>query len=63
MTLDSYIQILLPEALSNAVKQAASEHYLTSSGYIRQVLAERLRLDGVDLLKPGAQPASAERDK
>ena len=44
-----YLQVRLPEDLSNAVKQAAAEHYLTTSGYVRHVLAEHLKRDGVEL--------------
>ncbi len=63
MTLDSYIQIRLPGALSNAVKQAASDRYLSSSGYIRQVLAEQLRREGVDPHNPLGHTPNEERGR
>ncbi len=51
MTLDDSIRVRVPETMADAVKQAASERYLSSSGYIRQALAEQLKRDGIDLNK------------
>jgi len=53
MTLDDSIRVRVPETMSEAVKQAADHRFLSSSGYIRQALAEQLKRDGVD---PSGQP-------
>ncbi len=51
MTLDDSIRVCVPEAMADAVKQAAERRFLSSSGYIRQALVEQLKRDGADLNK------------
>jgi hypothetical protein len=57
------LQLCAPPALTVAVKNAAAREMTTISEYVRRVLIDRLRSDGID---PGEiasrQPASGVND-
>jgi hypothetical protein len=45
---DRLLQVRAPEALSEALNVAANRKIMSRSGYIRAVLIERLKADGLD---------------
>ena len=63
MTLDDSIRVRVPETMTDALKQAAERRFLSSSGYIRQVLAEQLRREGVDPHNPLGHTPNEERGR
>jgi hypothetical protein len=46
--METSLHVLAPKSLAAAVKEAARRDLTTSSEYIRRVLVERLRGDGID---------------
>ena len=46
--MNASFHVLAPESLAAAVKAAAARDLVTPSAYIRRVLVERLRNDGID---------------
>jgi hypothetical protein len=46
--MDTSFHVLAPKSLAAAVKEAARRDLTTSSEYIRRVLVERLRDQGID---------------
>jgi hypothetical protein len=46
--MNASFQVLAPESLAAAVKEAARRDLTTSSEYVRRALVERLRSDGID---------------
>jgi hypothetical protein len=46
--MDTSLHVLAPKSLAAAVKEAARRDLTTSSEYIRRVLVERLRDEGID---------------
>jgi hypothetical protein len=48
--MDTSLHVLAPQSLAAAIKEAARRDLTTSSEYIRRVLVERLRTEGIDPL-------------
>ena len=46
--METSLHVLAPKSLAAAVKEAARRDLTTSSEYIRRVLVERLRGEGID---------------
>jgi hypothetical protein len=55
--MDTSLHVLAPKSLAAAVKEAARRDLTTSSEYIRRVLRERLRDEGID---PASFPPTRE---
>jgi L-ascorbate metabolism protein UlaG (beta-lactamase superfamily) len=46
---DTLIQTRAPKAFANALSRAAARRMVTRSDYIRMTLADRLKIDGVEI--------------
>jgi hypothetical protein len=46
---DTLIQTRAPKAFANALSRAAARRMVTRSDYIRMTLADRLKVDGVEV--------------
>ena len=49
MRFDSHLQFRVPDGVPEAVKRAAADRLISPSDYMRQMLAQQLKRDGVTI--------------